>query len=158
MKKNKNKQKNTHAGMFWGWGGGVLVCGVKVEECRAYNCLQLLREERREVRRIKSQEQLQSPFPRAQSCEAQRGSKENVNGAIDESYPPSLTTIRIREMGRHSQTTGRGNQAIPTSETDLRRTFEDKIQNTKDSTENLQTGSVPRVTQLNLHWQMLRCT
>lgn len=79
------------------------MCGVEVEECRAYNSLQLLREARREMRRIKSQEQLQSPFPRAQSCEAQRGSKENINGAIDESYPPSLTLMRVRKMGRHSQ-------------------------------------------------------
>lgn len=64
--------------------------------------------------RIES-EQLQSPFPRAQSCEAQRGSKENTNGAMDKSYPPPLTLIPVREMGRHSQTAECCNQSIPTS-------------------------------------------
>lgn len=32
----------------------MLVCGVEVEECKVYNCLQLLRDARREVRRIES--------------------------------------------------------------------------------------------------------
>lgn len=79
-----------------------------------------------------------------------------MNGAIDESFLLSLTLIRIREMGRHSQIVESYNQSIPTSVTDFRRTFEDKIQNTQDSTESLQPGSVPRVPQLNLPWQMLR--
>lgn len=57
-----------------------------------------------------------------------------MKGATDESYPPSLSLIRVREMGRHSQTVERCNQSILTSVTDFRRTFEDKIQITQDST------------------------